>query len=630
MSKKNRSLAYKITLMIASLIILVVSISIYVGITSSKSSISKQTQTVIKTKEISIQKHIEEQQHIALGLTKLVALNPAVINGTKAKNHELLLAVTTPLLKESGLEYLVITDSEGNTLVKTHQPDDYGDNIMNQYAIKTAVTGQSNVGIEKGKVVRLSIRSGVPICDETGQVIGVATGGYVFSQNNVAQKISELLGVSILITENNQVVSSSFDGITIGKEVTDSEILSKVLKQNKIVEQEQRIDGKPYQIAYIPLIGAGNKTVGMIGVGVSLTENIQMEKNTLNYMLLTGLCLLAFSILLGIFTTKKITKPITSMVESIEKIAKGDLTTNIHSTSHDELGLLANSFNTMVKQLREVLSKVIASANKVASSSVSIASNGELITRGTIESASSINQIASGAVQMNATAENVSQAANDAITNAKAGKEKMQDLSCHIQNVTQATQVVGKSVEDMNKQAQSIGQIVELISQIAEQTNLLSLNAAIEAARAGEQGKGFSVVAEEVRKLAGQSSEAAKSIENLISNIQTTANKAVSNMQQSEDAVQSTYSAALETSSRFAEIVTITEKLAKEILEVTRGTNEISASIQNVAAVAEEQSATLQENTAAVEELMNIAQDLKQMVKIFTIDKNNQSLELSA
>ncbi|SHK59190.1 methyl-accepting chemotaxis protein [Desulforamulus aeronauticus] len=620
MSKKNRSLAFKITLMIASLIILVVSISIYIGVSTSKNSISKQTQTTIKSKEISIQKHIAEQQQIALELTKLVALNPAVINGTKARSHELLLAVTTPLLKESGLEYLVITDSEGNTLVKTHQPDDYGDNIMNQQAIKTAVTGQANVGIEKGKIVRLSIRSGVPICDETGQVIGVATGGYVFSQNNVAQKISELLGVNILITENNQVVSSSFDGIAIGKEITDSEVLSKVLKQNEIVEKEQSIGGKPYQIAYIPLIGAGNKTVGIIGIGVSLAENIQMERNALTYMLLTGLCLLAFSILLGIFTTRKITKPITSMVESIEKIAQGDLTTNIHSSSHDEIGLLANSFNTMVTHLREVIGKVVESANKVASSSVSIASNGELITQGTTESASSINQIASGVVQMNATAENVCQAANDAIMNAQAGKEKMKDLSCHIQNVAQATQIVSKSVEDMNHQTQSIGQIVELISQIAEQTNLLSLNAAIEAARAGEQGKGFSVVAEEVRKLAGQSSEAAKSIGNLIGNIQLTANEAVSNMQQSENVVHNTHSVALETSARFAEIVTITEKLAEEILTVARGTNEISSSIQNVAAVAEEQSATIQENTAAVEELMTIAQDLKQIVKIFTID----------
>ncbi len=620
MSKKNRSLAFKITLMIASLIILVVSISIYIGVSTSKNSISKQTQTTIKSKEISIQKHIAEQQQIALELTKLVALNPAVINGTKARSHELLLAVTTPLLKESGLEYLVITDSEGNTLVKTHQPDDYGDNIMNQQAIKTAVTGQANVGIEKGKIVRLSIRSGVPICDETGQVIGVATGGYVFSQNNVAQKISELLGVNILITENNQVVSSSFDGIAIGKEITDSEVLSKVLKQNEIVEKEQSIGGKPYQIAYIPLIGAGNKTVGIIGIGVSLAENIQMERNALTYMLLTGLCLLAFSILLGIFTTRKITKPITSMVESIEKIAQGDLTTNIHSSSHDEIGLLANSFNTMVTHLREVIGKVVESANKVASSSVSIASNGELITQGTTESASSINQIASGVVQINATAENVCQAANDAIMNAQAGKEKMKDLSCHIQNVAQATQVVSKSVEDMNHQTQSIGQIVELISQIAEQTNLLSLNAAIEAARAGEQGKGFSVVAEEVRKLAGQSSEAAKSIGNLIGNIQLTANEAVSNMQQSENVVHNTHSVALETSARFAEIVTITEKLAEEILTVARGTNEISSSIQNVAAVAEEQSATIQENTAAVEELMTIAQDLKQIVKIFTID----------
>ena len=620
MSKKNRSLAFKITLMIASLIILVVSISIYIGVSTSKNSISKQTQTTIKSKEISIQKHIAEQQQIALELTKLVALNPAVINGTKARSHELLLAVTTPLLKESGLEYLVITDSEGNTLVKTHQPDDYGDNIMNQQAIKTAVTGQANVGIEKGKIVRLSIRSGVPICDETGQVIGVATGGYVFSQNNVAQKISELLGVNILITENNQVVSSSFDGIAIGKEITDSEVLSKVLKQNEIVEKEQSIGGKPYQIAYIPLIGAGNKTVGIIGIGVSLAENIQMERNALTYMLLTGLCLLAFSILLGIFTTRKITKPITSMVESIEKIAQGDLTTNIHSSSHDEIGLLANSFNTMVTHLREVIGKVVESANKVASSSVSIASNGELITQGTTESASSINQIASGVVQINATAENVCQAANDAIMNAQAGKEKMKDLSCHIQNVAQATQIVSKSVEDMNHQTQSIGQIVELISQIAEQTNLLSLNAAIEAARAGEQGKGFSVVAEEVRKLAGQSSEAAKSIGNLIGNIQLTANEAVSNMQQSENVVHNTHSVALETSARFAEIVTITEKLAEEILTVARGTNEISSSIQNVAAVAEEQSATIQENTAAVEELMTIAQDLKQIVKIFTID----------
>jgi len=195
-------------------------------------------------------------------------------------------------------------------------------------------------------------------------------------------------------------------------------------------------------------------------------------------------------------------------------------------------------------------------------------------------------------------------------------------------------------VERLGERSKEIDQIVEAISNIAGQTNLLALNAAIEAARAGEHGRGFSVVAEEVRKLAEQSQEAAKQISGLISVIQTDTNEAVLAMNQGTQEVKIGTTLVGNSGEAFKEIQNIVsdvsgkvqaisasvEELSSSSLQIVDSVNEIdklsgksSEETQSVSAATEEQSASVQEIASASQTLANIAVELQKKASKFQI-----------
>lgn len=620
--KRKISLRLKTGIMVAGLIFLVVSISTYIGVGNAQKNMAMQAEKDIRAHEISVNNYIEQQQAIALNLTKMVALNPLVIAGTKAKSHEQLLAATTPLLKESGLEYMVIADPKGNTLVKTHQPDNYGDNIIKQYAIKTAVGGKSNVGIEEGKLVKLSIRTGVPIKDDTGTVIGVATAGYVFSQNSVAQRITELLGVNILITKESEVVSSSFEGININGEIKDNEILTKVLKNGGAMEQEKTISGKPYLLRLIPLKGPDGKTIGIVGMGLPLVDNIQMTNSTLRYMTIAGLILLLLGGLLGIWATGKLVKPIEVMAGSVDKIAGGDLSTDVNIYGNDEIGTLGQATKQMLEHLRDMVSRIRHSSEKINNYSKEMNLGMEQSMQASEQIAATSQEMSAGILQVSQNAQDMSHSAREAMDNVALGNAAVNKVVNQMERIKNSVNDSAQIIEGLGESSREINKIVEVIVGIAEQTNLLALNAAIEAARAGEQGKGFAVVADEVRKLAEESGRAAKDISGLIKGIQEETGRVIQSMADGMNEVEKGNEVAGQAGIALNNILAVVEKVSANSQEVAAAVQEMAAGSENVSASTEEQTATMQDLAGSTQQLAELASELQELVAQFKLQSS--------
>lgn len=228
------------------------------------------------------------------------------------------------------------------------------------------------------------------------------------------------------------------------------------------------------------------------------------------------------------------------------------------------------------------------------------------MVQGTADAITRINDIVSEATIKT---EMAASKAKESLELAKAGQKAIEDQSKKIEENQIYTKAVGESINHLVTMADEIRNIIGVINNIAEQTNLLALNASIEAARAGESGKGFSVVAEEIRKLVEQSGNFTKKIEDIVNDINSRVNEAVNNMNQAKESVLVVESAAEDTKESFLKIFDSITELAQvasdvsvSLEEINDKTREVTNQAMNISAVVEEASASMEEISAASEE----------------------------
>ncbi|MEE4715033.1 methyl-accepting chemotaxis protein [Pseudomonas alliivorans] len=339
------------------------------------------------------------------------------------------------------------------------------------------------------------------------------------------------------------------------------------------------------------------------------------------------------AILLGIFITRMITRPLAVAVASAQRIAGGDLTQPIVSTSSDEAGLLLDALSNMQDGLKGTIQQIASASDQLASAAEELSAVTNESTRGLTRQNDEIQQAATAVNQMTAAVEEV---ARNAVSTSEASKTATEDavdgrgqVDHTVKGITTMVHEITESTEAVSELAghvREISKVLDVIRSIAEQTNLLALNAAIEAARAGEQGRGFAVVADEVRALAHRTQASTVEIEGMISTVQSGADGAVAAMGKSLSLATNTQELALRAGSALEKITqgvaTINERnlvIASASEEQAQVAREVDRNLLNIQDLSTQSAAGADQTNASSQELSRLATSFNGMVAKFKL-----------
>lgn len=471
--------------------------------------------------------------------------------------------------------------------------------------------------------------TGAPLIDYLQRFEGKDGAFGVVGVDVTLKKLTELLatvkfggeGYVVMVEDTGTVLADPADPENNFKNINDASRPYAALDNIDAV-QTVTIDGEEWFARVYTSEALGWKFIGLIP-----SSFVYAQANGLitNIVIISVIMVIIF-IAVGSFLASIVIKPVKVMAERLSDISQGegDLTQRLEDSSNDESGQMAKAFNQFVESIDSIVGRTKNSCNeigKVAHHSETLSGDLSAIV---MKQANSVDHLSTAFNEMVATANEVASNCSSAAASAEHSEQQVQEGNRLIQQTMDSLHKLETEINSSNESMVTLEQesnnivgILDTIKAIAEQTNLLALNAAIEAARAGEQGRGFAVVADEVRTLAGRTSESTDEIDKLLTRLQQQTNIVAGKMENSVAVANSSVELAAQTYQVF-------EQILASVLTIKDMMIQISASAEEQHLVAEE----INNNVLVIHDGANQSNDLASQVSQTAASLNELANEL--
>ncbi len=480
--------------------------------------------------------------------------------------------------------------------------------LLNVYYSVNGIVGKNG-----DKQIESSANSGMRLLDEKYPGDWQAIGDKLLKGQKVLNDNTELVdaikndtgSISTLFLNDTRIATNVMtnEKRAIGTKMS-TEVAEVVLKQGKIYEGEATVTDILYQTKYIPLKDPTGKVIGAFFVGVEKGSMVVQVTNIIRSIAIFSLAAIIVGIILSLMLVRGISKNIERIQISLREISTGDLTNTCQVTSKDEIKEIAEGLNSTVENIKAMILNVRNEAIYIEEVVESVATNVdglnsslEDVSASTEELSAGMEETAASAQEMTATAQEIEKTVESLAKSAQSGAIEVLKISKRAVDTKQTVNEAQKKAAEIfmgtkaeleiaienSKVVDQISVLSESIMQITSQTNLLALNAAIEAARAGEAGRGFSVVSEEIRKLAEQSKDTVLKIQDItvkvigsVNALSTSSNKLLQFM---SEEVSSDYNTMINVADKYSEDAKFVDDL---VAEFSIASEEILASVQQV------------------------------------------------
>jgi methyl-accepting chemotaxis protein len=587
---------------------------------------------------------INESLDTTLQEAQLIAKEEVLINAIENGAHQETLLILRDFMKDVGADFATLTDANGIVLARGHS-DKSGDSAAGQDTVRSALKGESSVGIIEGNVIPFTMRGTAPVMHQ-GRVIGTISIGESLASEHFVDSIKKFTDLEVTVFKGNTrfMTTISQNGRrAIGTPMDNPKVLQTVFDNGELYLDQLNVLGTQYQGAYWPILNTKGDTIGMWAIAAPMNVVIATEQSVTGSSLIVIGILVPLVLLLGWIMARSISKPLTATTSFASAVAEGDLSRTLDVRTNDEIGTLAEALRTMVVALKSKIQEAqeesrhaeeetqkahlamqkaeeaqrqadmakregmlqaagnlegiavsLSSASEQLSAQIEQSSNGSRIqSQRTGETAAAMDQMNASVLEVARSAGQAASTAKEARENALSGTQAMDSVLKAIAEVRAQSQELEAGMNVLGTSAEKIGAIMDVISDIADQTNLLALNAAIEAARAGDAGRGFAVVADEVRKLAEKTMHATKEVGQTISGIQQGTRH---NMAQLSDTVV-----------QFGNVADKAQNAGAALSTIVSLVDTVSDQVNGIATACEEQSAASEQINRAVEEVNTIS-----------------------